>query len=264
MIKNLKIVLFVMSLALCIHGAFQLSGDRVSWYTLKSKTCALVSEIRIFESSNIKPARTHFEFHPGDLIFTRRTGYLSNIFIPGYYTHAALYLGTSGEMISCFSDCPAIDQIDGSQGWVIEALNQGVAIQPTAQVLDADKVLVLRPSISNQKKLGVITKALQLLGKPYDYNFDFATADKISCSELIWHSYAGELEFKIHQLLGKSFSTPDEMVNDFLTDQQIEKVFVKDQYTQSFNFRNNKHDISKTENNLIFSLLVTNFQFTKN
>ena len=53
-----------------------------------------------------------------------------------------------------------------------------------------------------------LRRAFSHHGKPYDFNFDFATSDKIVCSELVYHAYQGLLDFELETVLGKTVVTP--------------------------------------------------------
>ena len=42
-----------------------------------------------------------------------------------------------------------------------------------------------------------IRRALELLDRPYDFNFDYASDDKIVCTELIYRAYDPVLNFRV-------------------------------------------------------------------
>lgn len=52
---------------------------------------------------------------PGDVLLERREWFLSNIGLPGFWPHAALYIGTPAERAAYFDD-PAVREWLGSQG----------------------------------------------------------------------------------------------------------------------------------------------------
>jgi len=53
----------------------------------------------------------------------------------------------------------------------------------------ADYVAVLRPRLSPVARAQAIEQALHYWGRPYDFNFDFATDDEVVCSELVLKAY---------------------------------------------------------------------------
>jgi len=59
---------------------------------------ALLQENKhLISSENIADIQTQIE--PADIFFQRREWYLTNAGIPGYWTHAALYVGSPEERI---------------------------------------------------------------------------------------------------------------------------------------------------------------------
>ncbi|MCG8653372.1 MAG: hypothetical protein MI861_26270 [Pirellulales bacterium] len=97
----------------------------------------------------------------GDVLVTRKENALTNYFLPGYWPHAALFIG---------------------QQRVIESLKDGVRERNMDSPLGNDAVAVIRPRVSQQAIVEAITRAHSHVGKPYDFDFDFTRADRMVCT----------------------------------------------------------------------------------
>ncbi|MFU8892488.1 MAG: YiiX/YebB-like N1pC/P60 family cysteine hydrolase [Luteolibacter sp.] len=107
---------------------------------------------------------------PGDVFVTRHDDAMSNWFLPGFWPHAALYLG---------------------EGKTLEAKKDGVRVRHIQETLHVDALVVLRPPVAEDRLQAIIVRALQHAGKPYDFLFDFRTADRLACTEVIYRTYHG-------------------------------------------------------------------------
>ena len=182
------------------------------------------------------------ELEPGDILLERRNWYLTNIGIPGFWPHTALYTGTLAELDRYFEGIPVpgaasvSDYLraqlpdlfallsgqspDGYAFRVFEALGPGVIPTPLEISAAADYLAVLRPRLDKQDKLKAILRAFSFHGRPYDYNFDFITDDALVCSELIYKAYEpGEagagLTFQLEETAGRPLLPPHSMVRKF-------------------------------------------------
>ncbi|HAH05914.1 MAG TPA: hypothetical protein DCM05_05180 [Elusimicrobia bacterium] len=183
---------------------------------------------------------------PGDILLTRREWYLSNVGLPGYWPHAALYVGTPEERRKYFGD-PELKAWVSAQGvgdgnfetllsvkakstygksrepfWdglpprVLEAISEGVTFTSLEHALDADSAAALRPRLSRKEKALALLKAFRYAGRPYDFDFDFATDDKLVCTELVYKAYEpakGQkgLKFPLVDILGR-MATPANLI----------------------------------------------------
>jgi hypothetical protein len=91
----------------------------------------------------------------------------------------------------------------------------------------ADHLAVLRPRVSQARKDAAIVRAFSHYGKPYDFDFDFFSTDKLVCSELIYRSYdefiAGEgIRFPLVRILGRDTLPPDEAVRMFARERSMD------------------------------------------
>jgi len=164
-------------------------------------------------------AQLHEKLLPGDVLLVRREWFLSNIGLPGFWPHAALYIGTPDERRKYFADASVADwlktqgETDGDferllqnrsatnyaeslkpqphehQARIIEAMSEGVSFTALEHCADADAVVVLRPVLPKSEKATAILRALHYAGRPYDFNFDFATDSELVCTELVYKSY---------------------------------------------------------------------------
>ena len=162
---------------------------------------------------------------PGDIILERRNWFLSNAFLPGFWPHVVLYVGGMEDLQRLgIADDPAVQQHreaylargpDGRRHAIIEALGEGVVFTTPAHSLRADYVAVLRPRLTDKQIARAIVQAFRHVGKPYDFEFDFFTSDKLVCSEVVYRAYEGLLHFELKRIIGRDTLPPLEIARKF-------------------------------------------------
>ena len=191
------------------------------------------------------------QLQPGDILLERREWYLSNIGLPGFWPHAALYIGSEQEREEYF-DTEAIrawlteqhSDFTNFNQWlseiypgvyrlslkpleqnhvprVIEAISEGVSFTSLEHSANADSVVVLRPRLSKVEKAIAIKRAFHYSGRPYDFNFDFLTDASLVCSELVYKAYepGGDmkqgLHFELMDVLGRKALPVNKIAQQF-------------------------------------------------
>lgn len=187
---------------------------------------------------------------PGDIIFERHEWFLSNLGLPGFWTHVAFFIGTPNERRAFFNDpevrewVKALGIADGDfeallryryptvysrslipkedkhPVRILEAISEGVSFTSLEYTGSADSIAVIRPRLSKRDKAQAILRAFYYSGRPYDFNFDFQTDSALVCSELIFKAYepGGGMKgmlFPVTEVLGRKVSTPNNMVRQF-------------------------------------------------
>jgi hypothetical protein len=168
----------------------------------------------------------HARLRPGDVLLVRTEQKVTTAVLPGFWAHAALYLGSRRDLEQLgLGAWPRVrkhwhemSEDGGRYGQVLEAINPRVLINSLEACLEADHVAVLRPNISRAHLAEAIDEAFGHVGKAYDFEFDFNTTSRIVCTELIYRSYhrrAG-IEFPLVKRLGRFTLTCDDIMNLFL------------------------------------------------
>ncbi|MCZ7647730.1 MAG: 1-acyl-sn-glycerol-3-phosphate acyltransferase [Planctomycetota bacterium] len=178
----------------------------------------------LIDRENLDKLRARLE--PGDILLERRNWYLSNAFLPGYWPHGALYVGTPQDLRELGLDAdPRVkphwktfagaDEA-GHPHAIVEALSEGVVCASLEHSCGGgDAVCVLRPRLSLDEKKEAIARAFSHLDKPYDFEFDFFSTDKIVCTELVFRAYDGPLEFPLVDVMGRKTLPAVEIVRKF-------------------------------------------------
>ena len=127
----------------------------------------------------------------GDVIITRHDDAMSNLFLPGFWPHAALYLGDESERAKLGLD----DSLPGGRSLAgclfLEAKKDGVLIRALEETMSVDAFMVLRPRLDTSYRVEALRRALSHEGKLYDFTFDFRVADRMACTEVIYRGYHG-------------------------------------------------------------------------
>src|SRR5205085_12343037 len=160
----------------------------------------------LIQPAQVKELRVKLK--PGDVMLERRNWFLSNAFLPGYWPHSALYVGTAEDLRRLGLDRDPrilahwkdfIERDDkGHERVIIEAVSEGVVFTALEHsVGEADAAAFLRPNISEDRIKEGIARAFSHAGKPYDFEFDFFSTDKLVCSELVFRAYDGDIHFPL-------------------------------------------------------------------
>jgi hypothetical protein len=166
----------------------------------------------LIQPAQVSELRTKLK--PGDVLLERRNWFLSNAFLPGYWPHSALYVGTAADVqrLGLARD-PRVEkhwrqfvQRDekGHEHVIIEAVSEGVVFTSLEHsVGEADAAAFLRPRLPEERIKEAIARAFSHAGKPYDFEFDFFSTDKLVCTELVFRSYDGDIQFPLVEVMGR-------------------------------------------------------------
>lgn len=187
---------------------------------------------------------------PGDVLLERREWYVSNVGLPGFWSHGALFIGSAPERRAYFDDAEVREWVrgqgvksgdfeellraecapayaaneapvaHGEVARVIEAVSEGVIFSSLEHRAEADSLAVLRPRLSKREKAFAVLRAFRYWGRPYDFDFDFVTDAKLVCTEVIYKAYepAGAMRgvrWTPRKIMGRVVVTANDMVRQF-------------------------------------------------
>ena len=179
------------------------------------------------------------ELLPGDVLLKRNNYQLTNIGLPGFWTHTGIYIGCLENLDKYFNDialddCLSVsehikrvypkvyERLTSSSGseYIIEVIAPGVVINPLDAIAKVDCFSALRPRLFKEDKLKALFTAFEYLGKAYDYNFDIMTDNALFCSELIYKSYLCSsnkkgITFNLEPKVGRLLLSPNSIIKKF-------------------------------------------------
>jgi hypothetical protein len=194
----------------------------------------------LISEQQARETKPHLE--PGDIILERRNWYLSNLGLPGFWPHAALFTGDLAQLDAYFAGAAelggksfsawvseqlprahALYRARGPSGHlpsVLEAVSEGVSLHEFEESGAADYLAVLRPRLDKAHKLAAVRTALSFLGRPYDFDFDFVTDSSLVCSEVVVKAYAAReglpgLKFELGLTAGRVVVSPTDIARKF-------------------------------------------------
>ena len=180
----------------------------------------------------------------------RREWYLSNVGLPGFWSHAAIYVGTPEERRAFFNTeevrrwvvsrgepsgdlerllertFPAaraatlLPPEHGHAQRVIEAISEGVVFTTLEHSVDADSVVVLRPRLPRAAIAFALERAWGYAGRPYDFDFDFQTDSALVCTELVYKAFepsaaAPGLRLALEEIVGRTAIPANDIARQF-------------------------------------------------
>lgn len=166
---------------------------------------------------------------PGDVFVTRHDDAMSNLFLPGFWPHAALYIGTDEQRgtMGVEASKPEHQSIAG-EAVFLESKKDGVLFRPAHDTLQVDSCVILRPKISTENLPQALNRAISHGGKLYDFAFKFESADKLACTELIYRTYNGfdNIDLKLTERAGRKCLSAEDFLNQILSYDWFEVVAI--------------------------------------
>ena len=171
---------------------------------------------------------------PGDIILTYSSGYLSNIFLPGYFKHVLVYTGyqdyKKNKYLSSVKLRPEQKNLISNDNNIIESVSEGVITNNIEKYLDgyADRLLIFRPNLDDNEIVYVMERIHSYLGTSYDFDFDLSNGEKQTCSELVYRSYngIGSIDIELEEIYGTTTLSSEHLLRYFINDGQSELILL--------------------------------------
>ena len=193
------------------------------------------------------------KWKPMDVLLEKTPFRLTDNFIPGFWGHAAIYIGTREDLEEMgIWNHELVQQYakEISKGrYIVEALRDKVQMNTLEHFSDIDDfaLLRLRAPLTKEKTAEHILRALSHVGKKYDFSFDVETGDTIVCSELHYRTYI-DVKFNTTPYIGRSTISVDQVAEQAKLDMPFEPIILY------INGREVKQDIQKTFDALLAPL----------
>jgi len=153
---------------------------------------------------------------PGDVLICRHDNALSNLFLPGYWPHAALYIGSEDDRrrMNITIDEDRASRWSGDRR-VLEALKDGVLFRPLEETLAVDAVAVIRPQLDQADLARGITRVISHEGKLYNFDFDFFRSDRLVCTEVVYRAFdgLGPIEIPLQDRSGRPTLSAEDLLD---------------------------------------------------
>jgi hypothetical protein len=168
---------------------------------------------------------------PMDILLEKTPFRMTDRFIPGYWGHAAIYIGTEADLkrlgiwendlVQKFAQ----ELADGK--FIVEALRNRVQMNTLEHFSDIDDFALLRneQEMSDEEVAEHILRALSHVGKKYDFSFDVETGDTIVCSELHYRTFVN-LKFNTTFYLGRSTISVDQVAEQAISGMPLKPILL--------------------------------------
>jgi hypothetical protein len=153
---------------------------------------------------------------PLDVLLEKKASSLTDLTIPGYWGHNAIWLGTKEDLVELgIWDAPELDyfrpQIEQGNS-IYEVRRWGLQFDNLNHWMDLDSIAAVRvnqliASENMQIVLDIYSKLAAMSNAEYDYLFDYYLPNKITCGELLFHSYQN-IAWPTERKIGLGIITP--------------------------------------------------------
>lgn len=172
---------------------------------------------------------------PGDVIVVRKEHAFTNYFLPGYWPHAALFLGSTAQLQQSrlhehaniarhWNRLIAADPLRPTR--VLESMKDGVRIRSLSNPFRSDAIAVIRPTLEPVAIAEAIGRGFIHTDKAYDFDFDFSRSDRLVCTEVVYRTYdsVAGIRFQLTRRAGRLTLSAEDLLQ-MAVDQQCFQPF---------------------------------------
>jgi len=157
---------------------------------------------------------------PMDILLEKTEFCLTDKFIPGYFGHVAIWLGTASELKQMgLWNSPFIKLYHNqilAGNCILETNRSGTHLTNLSDFMNVDAVAIvaykdfdkMTPLLQKQ----MYQNAFSQLGKSYDFNFDVENSKNLFCSELIYLTF-GNVDWQVHEKFNRFTILPDDIMH---------------------------------------------------
>lgn len=153
---------------------------------------------------------------PGDILVTRHRQAFTNLFLPGFWPHTALYVGSEADRqrLNIKTDQRHISHWNNNNR-TFEALKDGLRFRPLEETLGVDAFVIIRPNLTQQDIADAISRVVVHAGKSYNFDFDFFRSDRLVCTEVIYRAYDGikQIEIPLQERFGRQTLSAEDLLD---------------------------------------------------
>lgn len=174
-------------------------------YDIKAAVISWFADIRIYKGGFVLFGESSYQLkgnemreilnliQPGDILLRRYSHYIGSLMVPGYFSHAAIYVGDNK---------------------IIHMLGEGITKEDILIFLRCDDIALLRAKTPEFIQ-SILHKAELYFeqGIKYDYNFNTKDGKKFYCTEFV-DSCADNIVLK--SLKKRKTTMPDDFLNETL------------------------------------------------
>ncbi len=169
------------------------------------------------------------QLKPLDILLEKTPFRLTDRFIPGYWGHAGIYIGTKKDLEELgIWNHPIVKKfhpqiLSGKN--IVEALRSGVEINTIPHFSDIDDYAQLRMNegLSRREKVQYLLSALSQIGKKYDFGFDVESSKTIVCSELHYKVFK-HIPFRTTKILGRDSIDVDQVAEQAVNNKNLQVI----------------------------------------
>ena len=203
------------------------SAKQKTLFSILEYSGRLASELSLPRPKKVTPTiqdQVLAILEPGDIFITRHSKALTNLFLPGFWPHAALYIGLKQDHQL---------EMNNSDDWhgkncTFEALKDGVHFRPLSDTLNVDAFVILRPNFSKAEKSKAIARVIKHHGKGYNFDFDFFRADRLVCTEVIYRAFdnINEVRIPLEERMGRQTLSAENIIDLALDTQWAKPIAI--------------------------------------